>query len=84
MVCKTAYRSSNSLIRRKNIKFEGLSPLSILDYTYFQNPVLVFRIVGVRTIQAEHSTEKGNVICSVKSLCTQQIVVLDVFSASVT
>lgn len=32
------------------------------------------------TIQPEHSTENWNVICSLKSLCTQQIVGLDVFS----
>lgn len=36
------------------------------------------------TIQPEHSTEKWNVICSLKSLCTQQIMGLDVFSTSVT
>lgn len=35
------------------------------------------------TIQPEHSTENWNVICSLKSLCTQQIVGLDVFSTSV-
>lgn len=35
------------------------------------------------TTQPEHSTENWNVICSLKSLCTQQIVGLDVFSTSV-
>lgn len=34
-------------------------------------------------ILPEHSTENWNVICSLKSLCTQQIVGLDVFSTSV-
>lgn len=46
------------------------------------NPALVFRIAQMWVIPPEHSTENWNVICSLKSLCTQQIVGLDIFSTS--